>query len=330
MQTRRLGSFPVSAIGLGCMNLSHAYGTPPDETAGGDLLLRALDLGYTHFDTAAVYGYGANETLIGKYLASRRDEFVLASKCGIYRRPDGKREINNRSDLIREAVEDSLRRLRTEAIDLYYLHRWDRRTPIEDIVGTLADMVRAGKIRAIGLSEVSAATLRRAHAVHPIAAVQTEYSLWTRDAEIAVLDACRELGATFVAFSPLARGFLTGRLTDVSALEPGDLRRGMPRFAPEAYARNLELLAGVKAVADDSGCTMGQAALAWLLAQGDHIVPIPGTTSLDHLAENAGAAAVTLSPDALARLDAAINRDTVHGPRYAAAIQAEIDTETFA
>jgi hypothetical protein len=160
--------------------------------------------------------------------------------------------------------------------------------------------------------------------------VQTEYSLWTRDAEIAVLDACRELGVTFVAFSPLARGFLTGRLTDVSALEPGDLRRSMPRFAPEIYAKNLELLGGVKAVADDSGCTMGQAALAWLLAQGDHIVPIPGTTSLDHLAENAGAAAVSLSPDTLARLDAAINRDTVHGPRYAAAIQAEIDTETFA
>ena len=211
MISRTLGLFQVSAVGLGCMGLSHAYGTPPDPKTAAQILLKALDLGYTFFDTAALYGLGANETLLGETLKLRRGEIVLASKCGMLR----PRELDGRPEVLKPTCEDSLRRLKTDVIDLYYLHRWDKRVPIEDSVGALADLVKQGKIRGIGFSEVSAQTLRRAHAVHPIAAVQTEYSLWTRNPEIAVLDACRELGAAFVAFSPLARGFLTGTLRDV-------------------------------------------------------------------------------------------------------------------
>jgi aryl-alcohol dehydrogenase-like predicted oxidoreductase len=221
-------------------------------------------------------------------------------------------------------------RLRTDVIDLYYLHRWDRRVPVEDSVGALADLVRAGKVRAIGLSEVSAATLRRAHAVHPISALQNEYSLWTRNAEIAALEACRELGVAFVAFSPVARGFLTGRLRDVSNLDAKDIRRTMPRFQPDTYAANLRLLdSGYAALATEAQCTPAQLALAWLLAKAPHIVPIPGTTSLAHLAENVAAVDVTLGADVFARVDALINRHTVVGRRYAAATQAEIDSEEF-
>lgn len=329
MPARRLGPFSVSAIGLGCMGLSHAYGPPPLRAAAEKLLHRALDLGYTHFDTAALYGFGANEALIGEVLGGRRDAFTLASKCGIWRNADGVREINNDPVLLRRSCEASLKRLRTDVIDLCYLHRWDRRTPIEEVVGALAGLVAEGKVRAIGLSEVSAATLHRAHAVHPIAALQTEYSLWTRNPEIAALEACRELGVTFVAFSPLARGFLTGRLTDVSTLAEKDLRRNMPRFAPDNYAANLKLLDAYGAVAREMGCSMGQLALAWLLAKGEDIVPIPGTTSPQHLAENAAAARIALDATTLARLDGLINQHTVHGARYTAKTQAEIDTEEF-
>src|SRR5450631_2495320 len=225
---RKLGPFTVSAIGLGCMNMSHAYGVPPAADAAADVLLRALDLGVTHFDTAALYGFGANEELVGRTLAPLRSRFTLASKCGIQgvKSATGlRRAIDGRPATLKQTCEDSLRRLKTDVIDLYYLHRWDKTVPIEDSVGALADLVRAGKIRAVGLSEVSAATLRRAHAVHPIAAVQSEYSLWTRNPEIAVLDTCREIGAAFVAFSPLARGFLTGHMPDVSAFLPTDIRR---------------------------------------------------------------------------------------------------------
>ncbi|MBZ0215252.1 MAG: aldo/keto reductase, partial [Fimbriimonadaceae bacterium] len=219
MKTRQLGPFDVSAVAVGCMNLSHAYGTPPDEKSAQDLLLRALDLGYTHFDTAALYGFGSNEVLLGKTLAGRRDEFVLASKCGMDRNEDGRREISGRPEVLRKTLERSLDRLKTDVIDLYYLHRLDRSVPIEESVGALADFVAEGKIKTIGLSEVSAATLRRAHAVHPVAAVQSEYSLWTRNPEIAVLDTFAQLGVSFVAFSPLARAFLTGTLRDVGTLE---------------------------------------------------------------------------------------------------------------
>jgi aryl-alcohol dehydrogenase-like predicted oxidoreductase len=329
VQKRKLGLFSVSAIGLGCMNLSHAYGTPPDPRDAARLLQRALELGYTHFDTAALYGFGANETLLAGAIGHRRREFMLASKGGMFKNAHGKREIDGRPATLRQHCEDSLRRLRTDVIDLYYLHRWDKRVAIEESVGELGRLVEEGKVLGIGLSEVSAATLRKAHAVHPIAAVQTEYSLWTRNPEIAVIAACREIGAALVAFSPLARGYLTGKLRDVSAFAPGDIRRPMPRFAPEAYAANLALLEGFSAVASECGHTMGQLALGWLLAKGQDIVPIPGTAQIGHLEENAGGADVTLDAETVARLDGMINQATVRGPRYPAAVQAEIDTEEF-
>ena len=331
MQQRQLGPFTVSAIGLGCMNLSHAYGTPPAPEQAEALLLAALDAGITLFDTAALYGFGANEALLGRVLAPHRSRFTLASKCGMTG-VDGKRVIDGRPDTLKRTCEDALRRLHTEVIDLYYLHRWDKQVPIEDSVGALADLVREGKIRSIGLSEVSASTLRRAHAVHPIAALQTEYSLWTRNAEIAVLKACRELGVAFVAFSPLGRGFLADGLPDMAtlaALDGKDIRRAMPRFSPENHAANLALLAGYRAIAADAGCTPAQLALAWLLTRGEHVIPIPGTTSLAHLQENVAAAGKSLSVDTLQRLDALFSRGAVAGTRYNTATQTEIDTEEF-
>jgi aryl-alcohol dehydrogenase-like predicted oxidoreductase len=332
LQQRALGPFRVSAIGLGCMNLSHAYGVPPTPDAAAALLLRALELGETHFDTAALYGLGANEELVGRTLAPFRSRFTLASKCGIDAvNTDGtpRRAIDGRPNTLRQTCENALRRLRTDVIDLYYLHRWDKKVPIEDSVGALADLVREGKVRAIGLSEVSAVTLRRAHAVHPIAAVQSEYSLCTRNAEIAVLDACREIGATFVAFSPLARGFLTGALADVDALDAKDIRRSMPRFAAVNNDANLRLLPGYSALADEAGCTAAQLALAWLLTRGTHVLAIPGTTNLAHLEENLAAGEIELSHSVVSRLDALINQRSVAGDRYNATTQAEIDTENF-
>ena len=327
MHTRKLGPFDVSALGFGCMSLSHAYGTPPPPETAAAVLHEALDAGYTHVDTAALYGFGANETLIGKTLAGRRKEFVLASKCGMFRNAQGQREIDGRPEAILRTCDDSLSRLGTDVIDLYYLHRWDKKVPVEESIGALARLVEAGKVRAIGMSEVSAPTIRRAHAVHPIAAVQTEYSLWTRNAEVAVLDTCRELGIAFVAFSPLARGFLTGELRDVSGLPPKDIRLAMPRFQAGHFERNLQLLDGFAAVAREQGCTMGQLALAWLLARAPHIIPIPGTTRIDHLRENLGALALTLAPSTVVELDGLINPRTVSGPRYNAATLPEIDTE---
>jgi aryl-alcohol dehydrogenase-like predicted oxidoreductase len=330
--SRRIGPFEVSAISLGCMNLSHAYGAPPPPDVAERLLLRALDLGVTMFDTAALYGFGANETLVGRVLGKHRSKFTLASKGGMagVQFDDGiKRVIDGRPEAIRRNCEDSLRRLQTDHIDLYYLHRWDRKVPIEDSVGEMSRLLEAGKVRALGLSEVSAATLKRAHAVHPIAAVQSEYSLWSRNVEIGVLGACREIGASLVAFSPLARAYLTGTLRDVSGFDAKDIRRTMPRFEPGHYAANLKLLGGVEAVARDAGCTMAQVALGWLLAQGQCVIPIPGTTQLAHLEENLGAASVVLNPTQVQRLDSLINQHTVSGPRYNAASQAEIDTENF-
>src|SRR5689334_6717089 len=308
MKHRKFGPFEISCIGLGCMNLSHAYGVPPSPEQGERVLRAALDAGVTLFDTAALYGFGKNEELVGRVLKPHRSRITLCSKGGLAGVPDEngvlKRVIDGRPASVRRNCEDSLRRLQTDVIDLYYLHRWDKKVPIEDSVGEMSRLVEEGKVRTIGLSEVSAATLRRAHAVHPVTAVQNEYSLWTRNPEIAVLDACRELGVGFVAFSPLARGFLCGELRDPAAdLEPKDIRRAMPRFAPDNYPRNLQLLEGYNALAREAGCTRAQLALAWLLAKAPFIVPIPGTRHPSHVIENMDAAAITLPPAIVARLD---------------------------
>jgi aryl-alcohol dehydrogenase-like predicted oxidoreductase len=333
MKQRQLGPFQVSAIGLGCMNLSHAYGEPPAPEVGAALIQRALDLGVTMFDTAALYGFGTNEQLVGKALKRHRSQITLCSKGGMagVSFPDGvKRVIDGRPETLRKNCEDSLSRLRTDVIDLYYLHRWDKQVPIEDSVGALSDLVRSGKIREIGLSEVSATTLRKAHAVHPIAAVQTEYSLWTRNPEIAVLKACQELGATFVAFSPVARGFLCGDLRDVSTLAANDIRRAMPRFSADAYPANLLLLDDYLAIAREVGCTPAQLALAWLLHKDSQLIPIPGTQNIRHLEDNIAAANVVLSSEQMQRLEALINQQTVRGPRYNALNASQVDTEEFA
>lgn len=316
------------------MNLSHGYGAPVSAEQGERVLLSALDAGVTLFDTATLYGFGANETLVGKVLKPHRHKYTLASKCGMQGvdvKGDGKlvRVIDGHPHTLRKTCEDSLRRLQTDVIDLYYLHRWDKSVPIEESVGALGDLVRKGMIRSVGLSEVSAATLRRAHAEHPIAAVQTEYSLATRNPEIAVLDACKELGVTFVAFSPVGRGLLCDKPLDVSTFHPSDIRRSMPRFAPENYAANVQLLTGVKRVAKEVGCTLAQLSIAWLLHRGAHIVPIPGTTSLSHLAEDLEAASVRLSSVTMAQLDELINHKTVVGSRYNAQGNSEVDTENF-
>jgi len=333
MKTRSLASFNVSAIGLGCMNLSHAYGAPVSAEQGERVLLAAFDHGVKFFDTAALYGFGANETLVGKVMKPHRHKFTLASKCGMQgvEQSDGTkvRVIDGRPETIKKTCEDALRRLQTDVIDLYYLHRWDKKVPIEDSVGALSDLVRQGKIQTIGLSEVSAGTLRKAHAVHPIAAVQTEYSLWTRNPEIAVLQACRELGVAFVAFSPVARGFLCGAALDIAGLDAKDIRRSMPRFAPDNYAANLKLLPAYHALAQEAGCSPSQLALAWLLHKGDDIIPIPGTTSVDHLLDDLGAVDVQLDAGLMARLDALINQNTVVGDRYNAQANSEVDTEVF-
>ncbi len=333
MQQRQLGPFKVSAIGLGCMNICHAYGAPVSEQQAERVLLGALDAGVTHFDTAALYGFGASETLVGKYLSPHRSKFTLASKCGMQGVPNADgvkvRVIDGRPETIKATCEEALKRLKTDVIDLYYLHRWDKTVPIEDSVGAVSDLVRAGKIQTIGLSEVSAPTLRRAQAVHPITAVQTEYSLWTRNPEIAVLDTCREFGIAFVAFSPVGRGFLCGELK-VGAFDAKDIRRSMPRFAPENYAANLTLLPGYLAMASEVGCTPAQLAIAWLLHRGENILPIPGTTSLAHLKDDLGAANVKLDASVMARLNDHINQHTVKGERYNAQGSGEVDTEVFA
>lgn len=334
MQLRKLGPFQVSALALGCMSLSYAYGVPPSAEHGERVLLSALDAGITHFDTAALYGFGVNEQLVGRVLKAHRSKIVLASKggmAGVDLAGDGRqvRVINGRPEAIRQNCEDSLRRLGTDVIDLYYLHRFDKKVPIEESVGELSRLVERGLVRSIGLSEVSAATLRKAHAVHPLAAVQTEYSLWTRNPEIAVLQTCRELGIAFVAFSPVARGFLSGKLRDVAALDAKDIRHGMPRFEPANYAGNLRLLPAFEALAQEAACTPAQLALAWLLHKDDNVIPLFGTTSLAHLAENVAAADVKLSPALMTRVESLINQQTVVGNRYSEQSNREVDTEVF-
>ncbi|HVE52732.1 MAG TPA: aldo/keto reductase [Ramlibacter sp.] len=333
MHQRNIGPFTVSAIGLGCMNLSHAYGVPPPAEQGEKVLRAALDAGVTLFDTAALYGFGSNEKLVGPILKSHRREITLCSKGGMagVAGDDGvvRRVIDGRPETVIRNCEDSLRRLQTEVIDLYYLHRWDKKVPIEESVGAMGRLVEQGKVRAIGLSEVSAATIRKAHAVHPVAAVQTEYSLWTRNPEIAVLEACRELGIAFVAFSPVARGFLCDAVPDVASLDAKDIRKSMPRFSPENHARNLKLLPPYKALAREAGCTPAQLALAWLLHKGCDIVPIPGTTRVEHLREDLAAADVKLDAGLLERLEDLVNEKTVAGNRYSEQANREVDTETF-
>lgn len=334
MHTRQLGPFTVSAIGLGCMNLSHAYGVPPSAEQGERVLRAALDAGVTLFDTAALYGFGKNEELVGRVLKPHRREITLCSKGGLAGVPDAdgvlKRVIDGRPETLRRNCEDSLRRLQTDVIDLYYLHRWDKKVPIEESVGAMSRLVEEGKVRTLGLSEVSAATIRKAQAVHPITAVQNEYSLWTRNPEIGALAACRELGIAFVAFSPVARGFLCDAVHDVSTLEPKDIRRTMPRFEAANHAQNLKLLPPYKALAQRAGCTPAQLALAWLLHKGQDIIPIPGTTRVEHLQEDLAAADVRLAPELVADVERLINQHTVQGNRYSAQARSEVDSEEFA
>ena len=325
MQTRKVGPFDVSAIGFGCMGLSSGYGPPTPRDRAERVLLGALDAGYTFFDTAAVYGMGHNETLVAEVLGPHRSKFTLASKCGIT--VGDQRGIDGSPANLKDTLERSLKRLKTDVIDLYYLHRWDKRVPIEDSVGALADLVAAGKIRTIGLSEVSAPTLRRAHATHPITALQTEYSPWTRNPELGVLEACRELGITFVAFSPVGRGFLANGASDPAKFGEGDMRAAMPRFAGEAFSANLRLLEKFKALATEAGCTPAQLCLAWLMAKDPTIVSIPGTTNPDHMLENAAAGDIILSAEMVAKVDATVNGQTVSGSRYPPALQSAVDTE---
>ena len=327
LQHRTIGGLSVSAVGLGCMNLSHGYGPPPTEDASIRLLNHALDLGVTLFDTAAIYGIGRNERLLGKAIMHRRTEFRLASKC-VLDVIDGKRVADARPESMLRTLDAALERLRTDHIDLYYMHRPDPQVPIEESIGALAGAVKAGKIGGIGISEMSAETLRRAHAVHPITAVQSEYSPCVRNPEIAVLEACRELGVGFVAFSPVARGLLTGTLRDAD-YHPNDLRNRMPRYLPPLLAGNLAVVARFDALAAEIGCTHAQLAIAWVLAQGDHIVTIPGTRNPAYVADNVGALAVTLTPELIARIDAIFANKSIRGARYPREMQESVTTETF-
>lgn len=318
MKTKRLGTNgpEISAIGLGLMGMSEFYG-PAEDTRSIDVIHRALDMGINFLDTADVYGTGRNEELVGRALAGRRDQAVLATKFGNVRGPDGSwRGVNGKPDYVKRAAEASLRRLGVETIDLYYQHRVDPATPIEETVGAMAELVEEGKVRWLGLSEAAPATIRRAQAVHPIAALQTEYSLWSRDPEDELLDLTRELGITFVAYSPLGRGFLTGAIKRVEDLAADDWRRNNPRFQGENFRRNLDLVSAIEEMARDKRVTPAQLALAWVVAQADHIVPIPGTRSIERLQENAGALDITLSSADVERLERIAPRDVAAGTRY--------------
>jgi aryl-alcohol dehydrogenase-like predicted oxidoreductase len=318
MDTRTLGSegLVVSEQGLGCMGMSEFYGQG-DEGDAIATIHRAFELGITFLDTADMYGPFTNEQLVGKAIAGRRDEAVVATKFGNQRREDGSFvRINGTPDYVREACDASLRRLGVDHIDLYFQHRVDKTVPIEETVGAMAELVEQGKVRHLGLSEASPETIRRAHAVHPITALQTEYSLWTRDPEDGVLPTVRELGIGFVAYSPLGRGFLSGRYRSPEDFPEGDFRRNNPRFQGENFTRNLELVDRVKEIADEKGATPGQLALAWVLAHGDDIVPIPGTKRIPYLEENAAASEVELTPDDLRRIDAAAPAGATAGERY--------------
>jgi aryl-alcohol dehydrogenase-like predicted oxidoreductase len=315
MQRRRLGKLEVGAIGLGCMSMTPIYGTPSEPEAIATIH-RAIELGIDLIDTSDAYGNGANEELVGRALKGKRDKVVLATKFGNIRLPDGKPGADGRPEYMRQCCEASLKRIGVEAIDLYYIHRIDPSVPIEDTVGAMAELVRQGKLRHLGVSEAAPSTLRRAHKTHPIAALQTEYSLWSRDAEDELLDLCQELGIGYVAYSPLGRGFLTATISDLGALEANDRRRDMPRFQGDNMRHNLELVAHLKELAAAEGCSPAQLALAWVLSRRPFIVPLPGTKRRRWLEENAAAGQLKPKAETLAALDRVFRRDAAKGTRY--------------
>ncbi|PTQ60753.1 aryl-alcohol dehydrogenase-like predicted oxidoreductase [Sphingomonas sp. PP-CE-3G-477] len=327
MKTRKLGrqGLEVSALGLGCMGMSDFYGSR-DEAESVATINRALDLGVTFLDTADMYGVGANEQLVGRVVRERREWVVVATKFGNVRGADGSfKGVNGRPDYVRSACDASLQRTGLDVIDLYYQHRVDPDVPIEETVGAMADLVRAGKVKYLGLSEAAPATIRRAHAVHPITALQTEYSLWSRDVEDQILPTVRELGIGFVPYSPLGRGFLTGQFKTPNDLDAGDTRRNHPRFQGEAFQKNLDLVAAIGTMAEEKGYTPAQLALAWVLRQGEDIVPIPGTKRRTYLEDNLGALDVDLSAADLARIDEILPPGAAQGTRYPDASMASID-----
>ncbi|PWQ97911.1 aldo/keto reductase [Leucothrix arctica] len=333
MHTRKLGSLEVSAVGLGCMNMSMGYGAADRDTSIR-LLNEALDSGYSFLDTATLYGGGHNELLIGEALRTRRNEYVLASKCGMERDIDGKTVTDGRPENIKRQCENSLKRLQTDVIDLYYLHRMDAGVPIEESVGALGDLVKEGKLREIGLSEISSETLMRAHKEFPVGAVQSEYSLWSRTPELKMLATCEALGVAFVPFSPLGRQFLTGKSVNNSLLGPEDIRctNAKPRFDPACFGQNIKLLDPYSKVANRVGCSMAQLALAWVLSQQDsqghkRLIPIPGTKHIEYMHENRQASEIALDDDTIAELNDLINEMTIAGERYTDALMKSIDSE---
>ena len=328
MKTRKLGrSGPeVSAIGLGCMGMAAFYGQPSDEAQATAVIHRALDLGVTLFDTAEMYGPHTNEIQLGKALAGRRDQAFIATKFGIgYNADRSALAVDGSPANVRRAIEGSLKRLNVDHVDLYYLHRVDPDTPIEETVGAMGELVAEGKVRFLGLSEAAPETLRRGHATHPITALQTEYSLWSRDPEDELLAVCEELGVGFVPYSPLGRGFLSGEIKSIDDLAADDFRRSNPRFMGENFQKNLDLVAAVQAIAADKGVTAAQLALAWVLAQGEHLVPIPGTRRIRTLEENVAAVDLTLTPEDLARIDAVFPKGAASGHRYAEAARSALN-----
>ncbi len=327
METRQLGTqgLTVSALGLGCMGMSEFYGAT-DEVESIATIHRALDLGVNFLDTADMYGFGANEILVGKAIADRRDRAIVATKFGIVRGEDMmSRSINGSPAYVRKACDASLQRLKIDYIDLYYQHRVDPQVPIEETIGAMAELVQQGKVRYLGLSEASVETIRRAHAVHPITALQTEYSLWSREPEAEILLTVRALGIGFVPYSPMGRGFLSGQITSPNDFAPDDFRQHLPRFQEENFYQNIKLVDRVKEIATAKGCTTGQLALAWLLAQGDDLVPIPGTKRRSYLEENIAAIDLTLTADELTQIDTIMPKDLLIAARYTAQGMATVD-----